>query len=89
VTDLDAEPAAKAPPAHAAVSAGARMLYWGFPLMILAGLLIIAGLQPSDSSNDMHSELQLGWVLFGLSLPLVLIGCVAVGVRMGLHDRDR
>jgi choline-glycine betaine transporter len=91
--DFDAPPAPKAVPASTtpsgAATSGAKTLFWGVLLMIVAVILIVAGSQTSDNGDDMHSAVQLGWVLGALASPLILIGCIAVGVRMGLTDRDR
>jgi hypothetical protein len=94
VTNFDAPPMTNAVPAPpATASSGVRTLCWGILLMIVGGVMVIAGAASSDggdsSSETIQTAVQLGWLLGALALPLVLIGCIAIGVRMGLRDHSR
>ncbi|BEP14603.1 hypothetical protein acdb102_29140 [Acidothermaceae bacterium B102] len=93
----DAEPSQPVNAAPAPVqlagdtTSGAKTLFWGALIMVVAVILIVAGSSSSSdgSSDTLQSAGELGWVMAALAAPFVLIGCIAVGVRMGLRDRDR
>jgi hypothetical protein len=70
-------------------STGGRTLLWGAGLMALGLLCTILGSQPAtDGSTDLQPVLVLGWIVGAIAAPILLIGIIAVGVRMGLDDHD-
>jgi hypothetical protein len=70
-------------------SNGARTLFWRIAVMVVAVVMVVGAAQSPDSGNDLQGVAALGWALGALALPLVLIGSIAVGVRMGLRDHER
>jgi hypothetical protein len=88
--------AAEAPPnphVHANVtvpwSNGTRTLVWGAVLTALSVVLVLMGAQPSDDgSTGLQPAFFVGLAIGALAWPMLLLGIVAVGVRMGLNDRD-
>ena len=88
MTDATA-PTPAAAAAAETLTTGARTLLWGAGLSALAAICIVLGSQPAaDGSGDVGPALVLGWIVGAIAAPLLLIGIIAVGVRMGLDDRD-
>jgi hypothetical protein len=59
---------------------------WGFVLALAATFMVVAG---SAANNDgaANGDLQLlGLVVGALGAPLLLVGLIAAGVRLGLSD---
>jgi hypothetical protein len=88
--------AAPTPPAaraHANVatpwSTGARTLIWGFVLSGVAVALLLIGANPNpDDPSATQPSTVVGVIVGAVGFPLLLLGLIAVGVRIGLDDRD-
>ena len=87
------EPSPPGPQVHANVtvpwSNGTRLLVWGAALTALSVALILMGSQPpADGSTRVQPILVIGGIIGIVAWPTLLLGIVAVGVRIGLDDRE-
>ncbi len=67
----------------------AQLILWGTVLAAVAGVLMIFGLSHPNDDGSVGAQLYIGVVCAALSLPLILTGAVAAGVRLAAARGDQ
>jgi hypothetical protein len=62
---------------------------WGLALSTVSVLSLLIGANPNpDNPTAVQPVLVFGVIAALVAAPVLLVGSIAVGVRMGLDDRD-